>query len=139
MTKQHHKNLMKALYEVNGILHKEFCGFDRHTLTLLEQVEGVECHTLSLSTYEDMAKVVTKDDRSYIIFQDIESANNYAIAMGVRLEDDPYTLKAMKRLNRTPAQYYRNRVFVSGAEYVLSYDQTHKLILSNGMIAYREQ
>ena len=139
MTKQHHKDLMKALYEVNGILNKEFYGFDRQTLTLLEHAESVKCYSLSLTEYEDIAKVVTKDDREYIIFQDVASADKYAIAMGARLEDDPSTLKAMKRLNRTPVQYYTNRVFVSGAEYVLSHDQKHKLILPNGMIAYRER
>jgi hypothetical protein len=132
-------SVLNSIREVNGIFNKEFYGFDKNTLKLLEKAEGVECKTLYLTKYEDIAKVLTKDNREYLIFQDIKSANEYAIDLGARLEDDPYTLNAMKKLGRTPEQYYTNRVFVSGAEYVLSFDQTHKLTLSNGMVAYRTQ
>lgn len=130
-------SLKQAMRKFNGILNKEFYGFDRTTINLIEQAEGVQSYSLSLTEYEDIAKMVTKDKKEYIIFQDVASANEYAIALAVRMEDDPDTLTAMKRLNNTPVQHFTKRVFLSGAEYVLSFDQTHKLNLPNGMIAYR--
>lgn len=136
MTK-HSKDLLKALRQINGILNKEFYGFDKNTLTLLEDAEGVECYSVALTEYEDIAKVITKDSREYLIFQDSLSADEYAIATGVSTEDDPHLLAMIKEYGKSLEQYYKHKVVVNGAEYVLSYDQKHKLRLPNGAIAYR--
>ncbi len=136
--KQYPKEILKALKHINGVLNKEFNRFNKKAVvSLLEKAEGVKALTISLSMYEDIAKIVTHDNKEYIIFQDVESANEYAIDYGVRMEDDPNFFEAMKRINSTVEHFYYNKVFLYGAEFVLSFDQQSKVILDNGMIAYR--
>jgi len=134
---KHSQELLKSLSIVNGILNKEFYGIDTKTIQLLEQAEGVVCHSVAFTKYDDIAKVFTSDHHEYLIFQDVSSANEYAINVGINTEDDPLFLSELKKQGETLRRYYYQKVYVKGAEYVLSYDQKHKLILPNGTVAYR--
>ena len=137
MTKTKLNLCMAQFHKVNGLFNKTFHPFDVNILNLLKNAEGVVAQSYSLTPYEDIVKVTTTNKREYLIFQDVKSAEEYAVMLGVKLEDDPHTLKAIKKLNDTVKGHYEKSVYVYGAEVVLSYDQTHKVTLSNGMIAYR--
>lgn len=130
------KELTKMLKQINGIMNKIFNPFDRSILKYIEKIENVECYTIALTQYEDIAKVVTTDKKEYIIFQDVPSAIEYAIACS-RYEDDPNLITVLKRLNSNVEDHYRKRVYAYGAEHILSFDNKHKLELPNGSVAYR--
>lgn len=136
--KKYPKVIINAIKHINGILNKEFNKFNKTVaISLIEKTEGITAHTISVSMYEDIAKIITTDNKEYMIFQDIESANEYAIMFGSRMEDDPNIFEGLKHINSTVEHFYSNKVFLYGAEFVLSFDQQSKVILDNGMIAYR--
>ena len=90
--------------------------------------------------YEDEINnviIVTAGSKEYLVFSKAANVGQYAINMCKQLHDDVELTEQLKKERRTLTDYFGGKIIRHGVESLISYDQNHKRILSNGYTAYR--
>ena len=107
------------------------------TITELCGIEKISVKSYTTNNKNKLTEVVAKDGREFVIFNKKIDAFKYAVKMFVDTQDDPQYLEQIKWTGSTVKQFAEDLIDREDVPYTVSYDQHHKVILSNNAIAYR--
>ncbi len=106
------------------------------TKTVKELSSKEKIVPVSIRVNKNNTKIISKDNKEYIIFKHVNDAKKYAVKIFVKYFDDKEILQEL-RLSNMSVEYFGNmKINKNGVESIISYNTTHSIKLSNG-IAYR--
>jgi len=82
-------------------------------------------------------EVVSTDGREYCIFSNTDVAKKYAAELYAKLEDDPDTYEQLDMFGMSALEYGKVLAEENGIEFILSYNQKHRVKLNKHIVAYR--
>lgn len=106
-------------------------------LTELRDIEKIDVKDYTiLNDARTSIEVVAKDGREYLVFNNDKTAKLHAVNTMVKHEDDPDVIEQLEMFGTSMEEYASDSVETNGVQYVLSYDQHHKVKLNNA-VAFR--